>query len=345
MISKTKEILYSKEQVERTPPANLKANDKFLFANSSPATLKEVHLYYYKNVNVTPEGIVFKGLKIDPDLLIYAKHKKMYNALYLLSSIFRRKKIKLAKQETYLLIFDYWSNSIFHWMCDALPRLEAMKEKAKDCILLIPENYEYTYIHASLKAYKTKGVYRMPLNSYVKCKTLLAPDQITVSGEIRPQNLRSVRNTLLEYYQPLFKHAFTQSNIYISRNKAKYRKVINEEELIPLLIEYNFSIVYFEDLDFTEQVECCYHARNIISIHGANLTNIVFMKAKGNVLEFRKNNDPDNNYFYEIADSVGCNYYYQNCETIDNVPGYNFFDLKVDKTALEENIKLMLKIS
>jgi hypothetical protein len=91
-------------------------------------------------------------------------------------------------------------------------------------------------------------------------------------------------------------------------------------------------------------VESCYNAMNVISIHGANLTNIVFMQACGHVMEFRKENDRDNNYFYAIADSVECDYYYQNCKTIDHVPGKNFFDLIVDKELFEKNIQVMLKI-
>jgi hypothetical protein len=343
MIVKTKTLLYPQQTVTRRLPVNLVTGDDYLFSGSNPADLKEVHLYSYENVNVSPEGIVFKGLSFDEDLLIYPKHKKNYNIVYLLSSYIKRKKISLPKNETYLLIFDYWSNSVFHWMCDALPRLEAIKEKAKEYVLLLPENFEYKYIHDSLKAYTFKSIFRIPLNSYVNCSHLISPGQITVSGEINPQNILSARSGILEYYKALFKNKFRYPNIYISRSKAKYRKILNENELLPVLKSSGFQIIYFEDMDFVEQVECCYHAKNIVSIHGANLTNTVFMQSKGNVLELRKNNDPLNNYFYALTDSVGCNYYYQNCETTDHIPGENFFDLKVDCELFEKNILLMLQ--
>jgi len=341
-LEKKSSILIPASTIERKTPVNMTEGDRSLFDKEIISTQASVHLFEYEDACVTPEGIIFKGLSLDKDLLIYPKHKKIYNSLYILSSRIKRKKITLSKEETYLLIFDYWSNSVFHWMCDALPRLEAVKEKAKECILLLPENLEYAYIHDSLKAYAFKGIVRIPSNAYVKCHHLISPQQITVSGEINPGNIRAVRSTILEYYKPKFENKFISPNIYISRSKAKYRKILNEEELLPVLGKYNFKIIYFEEMDFTEQVECCFHAKNVVSIHGANLTNTVFMQNKGNVMEFRKDKDPFNHYFYAIADSIGCNYYYQDCETIDKRPGYNFFDLNVNVPLFEENLKRML---
>ena len=147
--------------------------DRELFAEEICHTLPEVALFDYENVCVTPEGIVFKGLKFDEDLLIFPSHLKTYNWLYLLSSLVKRKKIKLSENETYLLVFDYWSNSIFHWMSDALPRLQAMGESAKNYIVLLPENYEYSYIHDSLKAFSFKTIFFIPLNAYVKVSTFI----------------------------------------------------------------------------------------------------------------------------------------------------------------------------
>lgn len=343
MIKKIQTTLYSKKVVSRKTPANLAPGDEHLFVKANPVTLEKVDLFRYENLLLSPEGLVFKGLSLDEDLLIYSKHKKIYNFLYLVSTYVKRKKITLPKEENYLLIFDYWSNSIFHWMCDALPRLESVKELAKDCVLLLPENYEYPYIHESLKAYQFKSIFKIPVNVYLHCAQLLSPKQITVSGEVNPENIRGVRETILKYYKPLFKGKYQDPNIYISRAKAKYRKVLNEDAVLPLLEKYNFKLLYFEDLNFTEQVECCFHAQNMISIHGANLTNCLFMQNGGNVMEFRKKGDPDNNYFYAIADSIGSNYYYQNCEVLDHIPGKNFFDLTVNIYELEKNINLMLQ--
>ncbi len=342
--NKTNNVLYKTLTIKRKQPINLIEDGMPSFIKNVNTNFKEVFLYNYKKVNITPEGHIFNNLSIDKDLLIYPKHKKIYNFLYVASTLIKRKKIKLDSNETYLICFDYWSNGIFHWMCDALPRLEAVKELAKQCVFILPKFFEYTYIHETLKAFEFKAIYLIEDTTYLYCANLMVPQQITTSGQMRPENILSLRHTLLNHFKPKFTGNIKQPNIYISRNKAKYRKVINEQELLPLLKKYNFEIIFFEDYSVCQQIELCYHAKNIVSIHGANLTNVIFMQPNCNVLEFRKKDDVDNNYFYELADSVNCNYYYLNCEFEDPKPHTNTFSLYVDADKFETYLKTLTSV-
>ncbi len=341
MIPKSSEILYKKDIIKRKMPINICNHDNFY--QKVNLKFKEVKLFCYQNVCVTPEGNVLKKFTIDKDLFIFPSHKKKYNLLYILSTYFKRKKILLPENETYILCFDYWSNSIFHWMCDVLPRLEAVKQLATNCIFLLPRSYEYNYIKETLKAFNFKNIYFIEDNTYVLVKKLYVPDQITPSGQIRPDNIKQLRITLLSYFKPKPTTDIENSNIYISRNKAKYRRVLNEDELLPILYQNNFKIIFFEDLNVSQQVELCFNAKNIVSIHGANLTNIIFLQAGSNIFEFRKKGDQLNNYFYELADSIDCNYYFVNCEFEDPIPNYNFFNLYVNPVEFEATLKVMLK--
>jgi capsular polysaccharide biosynthesis protein len=182
----------------------------------------------------------------------------------------------------------------------------------------------------------------VPLKNYLRVNHLITVEQPTVSGDHRPELIKQVRQHLIKYFQPMFSGKLNKHNIYVSRNKAKYRKVLNESDLLPILKKYDFEVVFFEDYTMTEQIELAYSAKNIISLHGANLTNVMFMKPGGNVMEFRKNNDTENNYYYALTDSVDCNYFYQNCDYIDRRVG-NFFDVTVDVDLLEKNIRLMME--
>jgi hypothetical protein len=343
MLKKIKTTIYPKLKIDRKMPVNMNLSKPSEFFDQVKLFFEEVNLFEYYNVNVSPEGIVFKNGQLDQDLLIYPTHKKIYNFKYLFGAYIKRRKIKLIDNSTYLLCFDYWSNSIFHWMCDTLPRIEAIKEKAKDCVLLLPENYEYPYIHDTLKAFSFKAIQYIEVNSYVHCEKLLVPDHIAVSGRIRPDNFKALRKTLLIYFKPQFTGKHNFPNIYVSRNKAKYRKVLNETDLYPVLEKYQFKVIYFEDHSVSEQIEICYNAKTFVSIHGANLTNSVFMKPNSNVLELRKKGDLENNYFYEIADSVACNYFHLDCDFIDPKPNYNFFSLNVEPIQFELAIKHILK--
>lgn len=338
MLVKNKRVIYPEITIKRKPPVTFFDGENTAFLKKVNLRLRPVSLFNYLNVNVTPEGIVFRNFKIDEELLIYSKHAKIYNWLYLLSSIVKRKRIKLPANQNYLLCFDYWSNGIFHWMCDVLPRIESIKHLTKDFVLLLPKEFKFAYMHETLKAFTFKDIYYISDSTYLYCEKLFSPQQITISGQIRPENILTLRQTLLTHFTPEFTGKLNFPNIYISRNKAKYRKVINEEELLPILGKYNFKVIYFEDYNVSEQIELCFNANNIASIHGANLTNIIFMQPGKNVLEFRKKDDLDNNYFYELADSVKCNYYFINCDYEDKTPGNNTFSLYVDKNRLETTL-------
>jgi hypothetical protein len=338
MFNKLSTALYPACTIERQAPVNLGGGASDFFKEVK-LDFKRVSLFEYAHVNVTPEGQVFRNFAIDTDLLIYPTHKQKYGFLYLTSSLVKRKKIRLSPDENYLLCFDYWSNSIFHWMCDALPRLEAVKELAKDCVLLLPKFFEYSYIHETLKAFRFKNIYLIDDHTYVYCKKLYVPEQITTSGQMRPENILSLRKTLLQYFQPRFSGRINYPNVYISRSKARFRKVLNETELLPLLKKYKFELIYFEDLNVAEQAELCYKALNIVSIHGANLTNVIFMQPNTTVMELRKQNDLHNNYYYELADSVGCRYFHLDCVAEDPEPHKNTFSLYVNAEKFENALK------
>jgi capsular polysaccharide biosynthesis protein len=108
------------------------------------------------------------------------------------------------------------------------------------------------------------------------------------------------------------------------------------------LEKYDFQVIFFEDYNMKQQIEISYHARNLILLHGANLTNVLYMQPGGNVIEFRKRNETKNNYYYALADSVNCNYYYQECDYFDRKFG-NFFDVIVDIPLFEKTLKQMLQ--
>lgn len=65
-------------------------------------------------------------------------------------------------------------------------------------------------------------------------------------------------------------------HIYISRRKARQRRLETEAELELALEKMGFRVVYFEDISPSEQIMVCAHARVVVAPHGAGLTNLVF---------------------------------------------------------------------
>lgn len=100
-----------------------------------------------------------------------------------------------------------------------------------------------------------------------------------------------------------------QNNIYITRKNACYRKIINENELIPILDEYNFQIVDLDRLTVIEQIKVFRSAKVVVGIHGAGLVNMFFAGKTCRILEIYPKNYYDPSFRLQ-AKTLGLDYHY-----------------------------------
>jgi capsular polysaccharide biosynthesis protein len=132
---------------------------------------------------------------------------------------------------------------------------------------------------------------------------------------------------------------FLGKRLYISRKYAQKRKISNEADLERVLQKFGFTIVYCEEHSFFGQVSIFSKAQFLISIHGAGLTNMLFMPPGSAVLELhkRKTNMQDQHslVYWRLASALDHAYYHLICEPSD--PEADFFaaDFIVDVTAVE----------
>ena len=83
--------------------------------------------------------------------------------------------------------------------------------------------------------------------------------------------------------------------IYIRREEANYRKIINEADLIDKLRNKGFEVINPHHFEILEQMKIFSNAELIISPHGSNLSNIIFCKQGTKVIEI----SPSFNNTYE----------------------------------------------
>ncbi len=328
-------------KIKQTLPVNLKEGDLKLFQNDLIKDFDSVNIFEIENVNVSPDGIIFKGFSVYKQFLVWPSHAKDFNRFYLLKNYFKRNKQVVNSDFNIVVCFDYWSTGYFHWMCDFLPRLILLASELESLTVLLPQNFKASFVEPSLKAIGVKHILRFSEVNYVYCSKIIVPGYVTPSGDTNPEIMLKLRKELLHFFKPQLNNNLYAKNIYISRAKTKGRLVINENEVTDMLRHYDFKIIYFEECTFEQQIAIAYNAKNLISIHGANLTNMLFMPSGANVLELRRNNDATNNYYFSLASGLNLNYYYQKCDA-QNVRSEQTFDLTVDLTTLEKNVKRML---
>jgi hypothetical protein len=334
------QVLVKGLTVRRSKPENLADPDRHFFEAEAERHIPAVELLHFENVYMFPSGMTFKKFRVIPESLPSKEWAPEFSWKYLLRK-FISQKIKTAETgKVYLLVHDEWAYYYFHWLTDVLPRIFLMKDKLNEMVLLLPENFKEDYQVSTLDIFSIKNIYRIPFRSIVKIEKLSVPAHLAPTGNFIPGVMQDMRNFIFSKMKDRLTLS-KGSKIYISRSKAKMRKVLNENEISDFLKKRGFAVLNFEDFSFYEQMSIAFHAKVMVSIHGAGLTNMMFMK-EGAVLELRKENDGHNNCYYALANALELKYYYQFCK-IGNVDSNNEADIIVDLNSLEKNIDLISK--
>lgn len=338
--------LYNTSTIIRRPPCNLTKGEEIFFGGPSfTCLIPKSYIEELHNVIVTSQGIILKHFLPKKEYIIYYKHDfKNYWKRYLLHVFLKNKKQNIDPHKKYLLIFDNYSGpkGFAHWISDGLTRLVELNDDLKNYTVLVPEYFFKEAIYKdTLSLFDLREIQYIQEKHYVKTKKLFACRHIANTGDYRPLNINKLRNHIHSRIN-LIHPKVTNEKIYISRQKASRRFVLNETDVIKVITEFGFSIVYMEDYSFAEQVSIAHNAKVLVSIHGGALTNILFMQKGSCVLELRREGDGENCMFFSLADALEVNYYYQFCKGNFNNSTANNFDLVVDCSALKNNLEIIL---
>jgi len=256
----------------------------------------ELRVKEYKNVFVSHEGLCLQNFRLVPyssfnictryDKSFGWQYYKLVLEQYLVSTFGKSlKKIVLPPDTTYAVIHTKWFNYSF-WITSSLHRLIMLYKSGKNFTLLYPEEWDnIPYVTESLKAFPNLKKYKIPSGVHVHVPHLLMPEVRPFTACFDGSELQTVRNYMTTHIPTEFLTKPYPTKVYITRKKAKYRKVENEQEVIDFLVQKGFSVIDFDDLSFWEQVVLMKNVKEFVSIHGAGFSNIIFMNADGKITE------------------------------------------------------------
>jgi hypothetical protein len=334
--------IYPPTVARRKLPVNFNQAQLALFKGELERVIPECRLLKFENVLASPEGLLFKGTKILRESFAFPYHlddwprRSVFKFLATNYALRRRRRIESEA----LWITDYWSTGYFHWLADALTRLFVVRDRVSDLLLILPGKYRgCDFVESSLKAFGVTNVDFIEENEVLECRSLALPSHTAPPGHFNTEAIRGVRDVLLTAYGSTDGAA---ARLYITRSKATKRRIINEDEITPILKRFGFETVVAEELSFAEQVQICSRARYIVSNHGAGLTNMLFMHAGGSILELRHETDCINNCYFTLASALELNYFYQTCSAQNSSADPHEADLLVHPGELEKNLTLLL---
>ena len=329
------------ELVKRDLPINYNQLDKNLFEKEFEKFFEEVNSEIFQNIYILSNGICFKnGILFDLFLNKFNigfenRIKLIIKTLLVFVSSFNTIKINNA-----ILITDHFSAGFFHWFGDVLQKLEALdgiKFDLSEYVFLIPKDFASTSSLDSLKVYDVN--YKVvEKNHKILANRLLVIPELAPSGNYRPELMQNMRNRFKDFYNITPK----QKRIFITRSKALKRTIINEDKLFQILKKFNFDILVFEDMSFDEQYKCIAESNLLVSLHGAGLTHMLWLKKNSKVLEIRAKKDLHNNCFYSLSSALKLKYYYLLADKT-NVKSTQLTDFIVDPLQFEELITQMIE--
>ena len=289
--------------------------------------------------------MLFRGAQILPESFAFPSNVKLWRRRSLLkffATNYLQRRTRSIERDV-LWITDDWSNGYFHWLTDALSRLYLMRDRFDDFLLLLPADYATReFVTSSLSCFGVEAFEFIRPEEVVLCRKLFMPGHTAPSGHYNHEIICGVRSLLL---QALGDRADkeTSERVYLSRGRARKRRIENEDEVVEVLRQSGFQIIYAEDLTFEQQVKLCSRTRYLVSNHGAGLTNMLFMPDGGNVLELRHQTDATNNCYFTLASALNLNYYYQTCRPANNNQDPHSANLIVDLNSLASNLSLLLQ--
>jgi hypothetical protein len=337
-------VLRPRRVARRRLPVNLRQDDSSLFDHELERELPPAELLEMRGVRVSPDGFLYKGLKILPESFAfpfnYDRWKARSVVKFIVTNYLLRRRRNVEGRA--LWITDDWGGGYFHWLADSLTRLYTIREEARSMTLLLPHLHtSLGFVMPSLAPFGVRDVRFIAPDETLACERLVVPMHTAPSGHYDEEILGGVRRLLLEAYGSR-DGKDEGERLYISRGRALKRRIANEEEVVRVVRGFGFRVVYAEDHTFEEQVEMASRARFFVSNHGAGLTNMLFVREGGRVLELRHQTDRVNNCYFTMASALGLEYFYQTCPSDDPTQDPHYAHLRVDPDALADNIRLML---
>ena len=314
------DMYYPEAKAKLGLPANCLPGEERFYNMNLEGTIRECTIMHVDNIWANWELVLWQdgGMLTEAFAFPWLK-EKLYGPFKEKAKFKIKNSLRKTKriQEPVLWCLDGFSTGgYYHWITEILPRLWMAKEYIPETQFAIPDYFF------------TKWPFSKEFFDLLQVKNFLVLD--TYHKYLVEQLVLPTRPGDPFFRQPipveqgiswLKEAALAKSSkklgerLYISRTKANYRKVLNEAEIYPVLEKYGFQVIYSEDYSLSEQISICNNAKILMGLHGAGLTNMVFLPPGSKVIEIRPAKEYHMyNCFFTLTPHTHCEYNYILCD-------------------------------
>ena len=280
--------------------------NKTYYLDIKQITLFNSHLFFYKFIPLRSYFYRMQGSYLS---MVKNSIKNIINN--------SQKKIQIEYIDSASWVVDDKSHNYFHWMTDVLGRIFIIdKQIQKNPILLPSEFINHNFIVETLEILEIPYKLFEVDKKYI-INNLVLPSRTAEVGNYNKNFIHEISNQLVKS-RTINSGNESIKKIWLSRENQSRRRLKNENELIDFLSSNGYTCIHPDKLKVSEQISLFKNAESIVSIHGAALTNIMFMNKNSKVLEIRNNRDLKNNSFFTLASEFEIEYFYFLAESFSN---------------------------
>ena len=188
------------------------------------------------------------------------------------------------------ILDQYSTGGYYHWLTEILPRIYIFTQTdylQNEC-LYFPE-YFFEKFPFGVDLIKP---FDISFSCFTERHKLVFDRLYSISkpgGPIafQPNLLRLTIANLKVYYLQAKGLSFKGRRIYLTRRSTGKRNVLNDVSVCKMMVEKGFEIIDCDALSISQQINIFDTASVLCSIHGAGLTNMVFMKPGSIIIELR----------------------------------------------------------
>ncbi|MEI9919954.1 MAG: glycosyltransferase family 61 protein [Bacteroidota bacterium] len=281
-------------------------------------------MIFWRGFNILNES---KLNLVEPDY--YRKPVNYFKFIWI--NYFRRKTRRISGNT--LWVVDEWSGNYYHWLVESLTKILSVRRPFSEFTILVPSSFSKSGFHeSSMKLLNLRYEYFDDISEIAYCSKLYLPLNVAITSTANPPYIRKLRDLFIATVTA----TSAPERIYISRRLAAKRKISNEAAVIEILERHRFRIVDCEKLSFVEQRDMASNANVLIGLHGAGLTNMLFMGEGKLLFELRRENE-ENFCFENLADALHLKYRFLECKNMGDDPHNSDFYVNLER--LEEALK------
>ncbi len=224
-------------------------------------------------------------------------------------------------------VFGMWYRNYYLWLTSYVPRLVLAVETGCAEDILFPGEPDL-----SANNIRTIEKLKIPMNNIMPYDEVVwHVDKLTLVHDepYRGKRLREFRKIVCGHsIRPPYR------KVFISREKAQFRRLVNQDEIWPIFKRMGWQKVCMEDLSFDDQIKLMSETMAFSGVHGAGFGNMIFCRKGTHVFEICREGVMSAS-FYALACAMGHHYWFENAQIIGKNPRPNFDDVEIKPHVIE----------